>query len=925
MQQRNPPRPIPTVMSTGENQGSNPGLGNLFMGPPIVTSPPLITLAVPQPIVPQGVGDSIDQVSMHASLGSPGALAVIDTAFDTMGGDQTATSYVEEYANMGRGGSMLRVPRLVPDYDNNQSSFTFRDQSTIPSLEILNKTVHNPSMPTVTFQGPSSPQLPLSNARDLNVSKPSIQWDYYMPRSQSLDPTWIRETNTDPRHLSTTLLEARYRCCVSDPLNPDSHQNLAHASTLIRDREIGCYDRLPSGQNQDTHSHLCPTQELDRRYRHRSPIADFDRLSRSKHPTLFYSHHGRIQSPSPDRGRRSFRSPHLDSRYAYRLSPVGNQYQCPSPTRNQSNLPPQIRPSRPVTRHRPIVEDCPVQYSNSVQYGSPPRPLDLSLSRIPPNHPNQSLSPHIRFNNPVYQSQYPAQYPVVNECPIPHTDQYSRQSQAGSHLRNPPSGQQYNACYTNTRAGIGDNVYDRASAYYMEAPMGVESTIPGQCASVPAKGVLAPAIIIPAPAVSLPAPVVQSHAPSVIDCTPFVESLAPVVSALAPAVDALASCSSVPPPTIEVVGADNMRTMLDSFAKILGKNQSTTPSKLSRFSGDRQGESLESWMEDFDRYASESRISPSEQVSVLLRHLTGAAKDELRCYDGETRESIIAVRRILKAKFSKAGSLADLNSAFGTRNRHENESSDEYSRELIKAYQKMIDTALTEQNRSSLRDLQDSSLKGRFRKGMRSPIMNVELRRLEQDPSITFNEMRDQVALLFSHDDDDLEPVKKTSRVRAAQVIDAAPPSSMGMSSEAMMRMIQDQQLQLSNLTKEQQLVNAQLREQTASMQSLAQGGQSTYRNPGGHSHHFEQGPQSFNQGGPSSYRNPGGSAPYSQHTDNHPKIPKHVFRAAIATDICTFCSKAGHFRVKCPQIKNLSKVKATSPQPSENATALKL
>ena len=373
------------------------------------------------------------------------------------------------------------------------------------------------------------------------------------------------------------------------------------------------------------------------------------------------------------------------------------------------------------------------------------------------------------------------------------------------------------------------------------------------------------------------------------------------------------SISNVQGTPIEMINSASMKIMMHDLASAIGKSQTTSQSNLSNFSGDGRRGQLTSWLEEFDIHVAERCIPSSEHVVVLLRHLTGSAKDELSCYDDETRRNLSEVRRILKDKFTKVGSLSDLGTIFGNRDRREGESSDEYSRALIKAYRHMIDTAPTAQNRLSLRDLQDQTLKGRFRRGMNSPEMSVEMRRLELDVTVSFNEMRDKVAQLFSQYDEEIPlapPTKKTSRVRSAQSerIEGAAAPVTHSHSDDLSRSIQAQQQQLFNLIEGQQQISSNLQKQLHALQLS--------RNTDGIVNTTVRANSPTQANIPLRYADP------VQPTKVKPT------KAPIATpsDVCEFCKELGHFRTRCPKVINSTKkktpLKNSQSQPSENDTA---
>ena len=359
----------------------------------------------------------------------------------------------------------------------------------------------------------------------------------------------------------------------------------------------------------------------------------------------------------------------------------------------------------------------------------------------------------------------------------------------------------------------------------------------------------------------------------------------------------------------DLIGVTSISNIMKDFATVINKGHMSSQQNLRYFTGDDKHVSVEGWLEDFDRYIEERHVSRDEQVAVLLRHLSGSAKDELKCYSSELRDNINEVRRILKDKFTSVRCLADLHTAFSNRDRQENETSDQYSRELSKAYQQIIDTAPTESNRASLHDLRDQTLKGRFRRGMKSAEMSVEMRRLELDKFVTFNEMRDQVANLFLQEDIPSPKSKKQARVNAAQSSFQSAPQPFDQQSQQLVNLVQVQQQQLSDLMKKQEMMSKQLQAQTTALNGLKPGG------------HIIPTPPKPTQLPPVR----GNINPSNQGERNHvASINRTVPHVATAEDICTFCSISGHFRSKCPTVR-ATMAQAKLPSPSGNESAPKL
>ena len=103
------------------------------------------------------------------------------------------------------------------------------------------------------------------------------------------------------------------------------------------------------------------------------------------------------------------------------------------------------------------------------------------------------------------------------------------------------------------------------------------------------------------------------------------------------------------------------------------------PAKLDRFSG-FFGESLAEWLEEVDVYCRQLQISESQKGDVILAHIDGSARREIRCHPEEkTTEEVIG---ILRKYFGSKQTVQSLQQAFYDRHQRKDETLMEFSREF---------------------------------------------------------------------------------------------------------------------------------------------------------------------------------------------------------------------------------------------------
>lgn len=183
---------------------------------------------------------------------------------------------------------------------------------------------------------------------------------------------------------------------------------------------------------------------------------------------------------------------------------------------------------------------------------------------------------------------------------------------------------------------------------------------------------------------------------------------------------------------------------------------SAPPFRLSRFSGSprRAGDiTLKEWLTEVDIYCRQYDLEGGAKASAMLDHLRGAARDEVLCMRTAAREDPAEVIRVLKDNFGPPEDLQSLSARFHNRVQNDGETLRDFSRSLIRAYDKML-KAVTDDQRGPLEELKDVYLKGTFAKGARDPKMQVELKKLEKETAgRPFSEMRERFFEIFGERD----------------------------------------------------------------------------------------------------------------------------------------------------------------------------
>lgn len=199
-----------------------------------------------------------------------------------------------------------------------------------------------------------------------------------------------------------------------------------------------------------------------------------------------------------------------------------------------------------------------------------------------------------------------------------------------------------------------------------------------------------------------------------------------------------------------------------------GKPSTQRPIKLSKFHGKptKVGDStVREWLEEVDIYVQQCHIPEAERAQVIVQHLAGTARDEIKCHEG-VKSDYKALVKVLHRHFGAEETVQSLQKALYDRTQHEDESLMDYSRSLMRLHDRVLEVA-AESEKEGLKGLRDKVLINQFVAGARDQNVRLELRRIElAKPGQSFSEMRDCALELYR----DIERVPRQRRTQVRQV-----------------------------------------------------------------------------------------------------------------------------------------------------------
>ena len=170
--------------------------------------------------------------------------------------------------------------------------------------------------------------------------------------------------------------------------------------------------------------------------------------------------------------------------------------------------------------------------------------------------------------------------------------------------------------------------------------------------------------------------------------------------------------------------------------------------RLNKFCGlsDRSSDpTVAGWLNELEAYLRPQNLSERERVEVALDHLGGSAREEVLCTPEGERDTISKLAALLTLRFGAVDTLGSLNGAFYGRTQMEGESLAEFSRSLMRLYDRMESVA-DPNGKVALRQLRANALREQFIGGVQGASAKRELRRLSHDnPATSFHVFRNLV------------------------------------------------------------------------------------------------------------------------------------------------------------------------------------
>ena len=172
--------------------------------------------------------------------------------------------------------------------------------------------------------------------------------------------------------------------------------------------------------------------------------------------------------------------------------------------------------------------------------------------------------------------------------------------------------------------------------------------------------------------------------------------------------------------------------LLASLVQALqGVRPAPTPTPLQRFLGHPESPgdpTIDEWLSDFDMFVRQCGVPEGERAVVLVDYLGGCAKEEALCQPEEVRRDVGALVSLLRRVFGPWETVTSLQAEFYARMQSVDETLAEYSRALIRLYQRIEGAAPTVTERQDLAVLEVE--KHQFVVGVRKEWVRRELRRL---------------------------------------------------------------------------------------------------------------------------------------------------------------------------------------------------
>ncbi|XP_063970615.1 uncharacterized protein LOC135157744 [Lytechinus pictus] len=197
---------------------------------------------------------------------------------------------------------------------------------------------------------------------------------------------------------------------------------------------------------------------------------------------------------------------------------------------------------------------------------------------------------------------------------------------------------------------------------------------------------------------------------------------------------------------------ENMDVLSQFFRRSIGL-QSILQSNLPKFRGmphHADDMSLSEWLEEFNGVTANQNMEMSSKARLLLDHLSGPAREEIMCLSESKRQDFDEIVSRLKLCFGYQETTQTLSSQFHNRIQRDGESLCDFSRALIRTYNKMEKAATTQAQGEALSQLKNKTLSDQFVNGAREAWVRRELRRIQMMHETNgFAKIREEALKLF--------------------------------------------------------------------------------------------------------------------------------------------------------------------------------
>ena len=207
--------------------------------------------------------------------------------------------------------------------------------------------------------------------------------------------------------------------------------------------------------------------------------------------------------------------------------------------------------------------------------------------------------------------------------------------------------------------------------------------------------------------------------------------------------------------------------------------------KIRSFSGQVGDLGVQEFVADIQSLFRARSMSPEEQCDLILSHLEGSARHEVRYRPGEATRSPQRILDILLDVFGEKRSVSQLQEQFYLRKQLDGETIRSYSAVLLELLE-----VLTRKDPRSVND-PDRVLAEHFAEGSRDRILRREIKQqLRQRPDIPFIDLREE-AIRWSEEEERQPPAKQRSAgIRGVVVTESVSPGAVPQSDDCMAKVL---------------------------------------------------------------------------------------------------------------------------------------